>query len=210
MLHILIGDDHALFRRGVRDFLFQNLAPVQIEEAETGPEMLRLAEKMLWDVCVMDVTMPSCSGTDLLQDLLRARPSMPVLALTMHPESVYAVRMIRAGARAYLNKATSSDQLIYAVRALISGHKFITPKVAECLAEAVCGGPSRVAHESLSNREFQVFMSLASGKHLKEIAGELSVSTPTVSTYRARVLDKLKVQSNAELVRYAIKNLLLE
>jgi DNA-binding NarL/FixJ family response regulator len=210
MLHILIGDDHALFRRGVRDVLLQDFAPSLIEEAESGLEMIRLAEKRPWDVCVMDITMPSRQGTELLEDLLRIRPSMPVLVLTMHAETMYAVRMIRAGARAYLNKATSSDQLISAVQALISGQKFITPEVAECLAEAISEGSSRTAHESLSNREFQVFMSLASGKHLKQIAGELSVSTPTVSTYRARVFDKLKVQSNAELVRYALNNSLFD
>ncbi|MCS6297866.1 MAG: response regulator transcription factor [Nitrospira sp.] len=210
MLHVLLGDDHALFRRGARDFLLQNFAPILVEEAECGAEMIRLAETMPWDVCVMDITMPATSGIDLLCDLMRIQPTMPVLALTMHPESLYAARMIRAGARGYLNKAASSDQLVAAVNTLLSGKKFITPRVAECLAEAVARESLHAPHELLSNREFQVFLMLASGKALKEIGADLFISTPTVSTYRSRILEKLKIQTNAELVRYAIKNSLID
>ena len=210
MLNILIGDDHAVFRRGTRDILHENFDPIAIEEAQSGLEMIRLAEQSPWDVCIMDITMPGKSGTDLLQELIRVRPSSPVLTLSMHPESTYAVRMIRSGASGYLNKATSATQLTTAIKMLLSGHKYITPQVAECLAEDVSACSVQPLHELLSNREFQVFRMLAMGRQLKEIAGELFVSAATVSTYRSRVLEKLRMDSNAELVRYALNHSLID
>src|SRR5688572_3940334 len=211
MPNILIGDDHDVFRRGTRDILNERFDPVAIEEAESGLEMIRLAEQSPWDVCIMDVTMPGKSGTDLLQELIRVRPSTPILALSMHPEPTYAVRMIVSGASGYLNKAaTSATQLTMAIKTLLSGHKYITPQVAEYLAEGLSACSAQPLHELLSNREFQVFRMLATGRPLKEIAGELFVSAATVSTYRSRVLEKLNVDSNAQLVRYAMKHSLID
>jgi DNA-binding NarL/FixJ family response regulator len=211
MPDILIGDDHDVFRRGTRDILHERFDPVAIEEAESGLEMIRLAEQSPWDVCIMDVTMQGKSGTDLLQELIRVRPSTPILALSMHPESTYAVRMIVSGASGYLNKAqTSATQLTMAIETLLSGHKYITPQVAEYLAEGISACSAQPLHELLSKREFQVFRMLATGRPLKEIAGELFVSAATVSTYRSRVMEKLNVDNNAKLVRYAMKHSLID
>ena len=211
MPNILIGDDHDVFRRGTRDILHEHFDPVAIGEAESGLEMIRLAEQSPWDVCIMDVTMPGKSGTDLLQELIRVRPSTPILALSMQPESIYAVRMVVSGASGYLNKAaTSATQLTMAIKTLLSGNKYITPQVAEYVAEGISACSAQPLHELLSNREFQVFRMLATGRPLKEIAGELFVSAATVSTYRSRVLEKLNVDSNAQLVRYAMKHSLID
>lgn len=209
-LHILVGDDHPVFRRGIRDLLCEHLAPVEVEEAASGPEMVLLAQRKSWDLIIMDVRMPGKSGTDLLQELLRVRPSTPVLAISIHSEEAYAVRMIRSGASAYLTKSSTPDVLINAVKTILSGHKYIGPEVAECLATSVQVGSLKPTHELLSNREFQILQLLVMGKPLKAIADELCVSPNTISTYRTRVLDKLHVKSNAELARYAIENHLID
>ena len=209
-LHILVGDDQPVFRRGTRDLLCEHLAPVEVEEATSGPEMVLMAQRKSWDLIIMDVRMPGKSGTELLQDLLRVRPSTPVLAISTHSEQAYAVRMIRSGASAYLTKSSTPDVLINAVKTILSGHKYIGPEVAECLATSVQVGSLKPTHELLSNREFQILQLLVMGKPLKAIADELCVSPNTISTYRTRVLDKLHVRSNAELARYAIENHLID
>jgi DNA-binding NarL/FixJ family response regulator len=212
MLTILICDDHPVFRRGTRDVVSEHLSPVTIGEAENGKELLALLSQKVWDVCIMDVSMPEKSGTDLLQEILSVRPSMPVLVLTMHPEKMYAVRMIRAGASGYLNKSTTQPALLMeAIKTVASGHKFFTPLVAECLATTIRTNPEpgKAPHELLSNRELQIFEMLAAGKQIKDIAGQLYVSPATVSTYRARVLQKLGFESNADLIRYAIERSLI-
>jgi two-component system, NarL family, invasion response regulator UvrY len=208
-LSILIADDHPVFRRGTRDVLNESLSPLIIGEAENGREMLALVRQKAWDVCIMDVSMPDKSGTDLLQEVLSIRPSMPVLVLSMHPEKVYAVRMFRAGASGYLNKSTTKPaQLMEAIKSVVAGRKFITPSSAECLATTVRTGShfNGLSHELLSNREFQILKMLSDGKQIKEIAAELYVSPATISTYRARVLQKLGLESNADLIRYAIEH----
>ena len=214
MLRILIGDDHPLFRRGTHDVLLEGLSPlssVHIEEAQTGTEMLELVRRQNGDVCIMDVSMPGKSGTDLLQEILGLRPSMPVLVFSMHPEHMYAVRMVRGGAKGYLNKATTTPALlIEAIRSVTAGRTFVTPSVAECLADTV---QRRIASRDtlkqlLSNREWQIYEMLVAGNQMRDIAVHLSLSPGTISTYRARLLEKLGLKSNADLIRYAIENVL--
>ncbi|ULA60266.1 MAG: Response regulator UvrY [Nitrospira sp.] len=212
MQRAVIADDHHLYRRGTRDVIQEEFAPEVIAEAKTGTQLINLVRESSWDLCIMDVAMPVKSGPDLVEEVVRIRPSMPILILSMHPEEHYAVRMIRSGARGYLNKSTTDSLLLVeAIRSLLSGHKFITSTVAECLADTVCAGshPSSALHQILSNRELQIFQMLAAGKPVKEIAGMLFISAATVSTYRTRVLTKLALDSNAELVRYALEHSLI-
>ena len=212
MLSIIIGDDHPVFRRGTRDVLLELFSPVQIEEAGTGSELVSLVKQKSWDICIMDVSMPEKSGTELLREILSIRPQMPVLVFSMYPEKMYAVRMIRAGASGYLNKATTSPGLLMeAIRAVVGGRQFLTAMVAECLADTLRmrGAAGRTPDQLLSDREFQIFEMIAVGKQIKEIAGELCVSPVTISTYRARILRKLGLQNNADLVRYAIEHALI-
>ena len=211
MHSIIIGDDHPVFRRGTRDVLLEILSPVEIQEAGTGIELISLVRQKAWDVCIMDASMPEKSGTELLREILSVRPLMPVLVFSMYPENMYAVRMIRGGASGYLNKATTNPGLLLeAIRAVISGRQFLTPVVAECLADTVrmqsAGG---TPDQLLSNREFQIFEMIAAGRQIKEIANELCLSPVTISTYRARILRKLGLKSNADLVRYAIEHALI-
>lgn len=209
MLRILIGDDHAVFRRGTKDVLQEHFAPVEVVEAKTGWEMITLASQGHWDACVMDVTMPGKSGTDLLEHLRTLQPATPVLVYSMHPEESYAVRMIQSGASAYLNKATGLDDLIGAMQSLLAGKEFINPAVAHVLVERMRAKRAGQLHDALSNREFQILRKVAQGESLKQIATELCVSANTVSTYRTRILEKLRVKSNAELTRYALEHALI-
>lgn len=179
MRRAVIADDHHLYRRGARDVIQEAFSLDVIAEAATGDQLLDLVQADYWDLCIMDISMPATSGPDLLKKMVSIRPSMPILVLSMHPEEHYAVRMIRSGARAYLNKSTTDTQLLLeAIRSLLAGHKFITPAVADCLAETVCARPhpSSPLHQVLSNRELQIFQMLAAGKPVKEIAGTLFIS----------------------------------
>lgn len=212
MQRAVIADDHHLYRRGTRDVIQEVFAPEVIAEANTGTQLLNLVKAFNWDLCIMDVSMPVKSGPDLVEEVVQIRPSMPILVLSMHPEEHYAVRMIRSGARGYLNKSTTDSALLTeAIRSLLAGHKFITSTVAECLADTVCAGshPSSALHQVLSNRELQIFQMLAAGTPIKEIASTLFISAATVSTYRTRVLTKLALDSNADLVRYALEHSLI-
>jgi DNA-binding NarL/FixJ family response regulator len=212
MLRIIIGDDHPVFRRGTRDVLLEMLSVVEIGEAGTGTELVSLVKQRTWDVCIMDASMPEKSGTELLREILNVRPLMPVLVFSMYPEKMYAVRMIRSGASGYLNKAsTSPDLLLEAIRTVLGGRQFLTPSVAECLADTLRtrSGTSLTPDQFLSDREFQIFEMIAVGKQIKEIANDLCVSPVTISTYRARILRKLGLKSNADLVRYALEHALI-
>lgn len=212
MLTIIMGDDHPIFRRGTRDVLIELLSPVAIQEASTGSELISWVKEKSWDICIMDIAMPEKSGTELLREILSIRPQMPILVFSMYPEKTYAVRMIRAGASGYLNKATTGPgQLMEAIREIVGGRHFFTPLVAECLA-----GTLRMRNDAdlmpdqlLSDREFQIFEKIAVGKQIKEIASDLCISPVTVSTYRARIMRKLGLQSNADLVRYALQHALI-
>lgn len=210
MLHILISDDHAVFRRGIRDILLEYLRPAHIEEAGTGTAMLQLASLQAWDLFVMDITMPGTNGVELLRELLRVSPNTPILIFSMHPEATYAVRMIQAGARGYLNKATSPEKLVTAVQTVLSGSRYISPEVADCLLASLQADQNIARHRTLSHREFETLRLLAAGKSLKSIAAGWGVSVNTISTYRLRLLKKLGISSNAGLARYAMEHCLLD
>ncbi len=205
MIRILIADDHAIVRKGLKQLLFEEYPTAVIEEAENAEQLVVAAIRNKWDVVICDLSMPGRSGLDALQQIKISSPGLPVLIMSMHPEDQYALRVLKAGASGYLGKETIHDDLIRAIQTVMLGKKFITPAVAEKLADVFNNDTDKLSHETLSNREFDVFKLLASGKSVSEIASRLSLSVTTVSTYRSRILEKMQMRSNAELTRYAIE-----
>jgi two-component system, NarL family, invasion response regulator UvrY len=210
MIKVLIADDHAVVRQGLRQILMET-ADMQVSgEAASGPEALDRARGEDYDVMVLDITMPGRSGFDILKELRGEKPKLPVLVLSMHAEEQFAVRLLKAGASGYLNKESAPEELVKAIRKVVSGGRYVSPALAEKLAFEIDADSDKLLHESLSDREFQVMRMMASGKTVKEIAAELSLSVKTISTYRARILDKMNLRTNAELIHYAIQNQLIE
>jgi len=210
MLRILIADDHPLFRRGLKQIIAETPDMVVADEAADGREALSKAATGDYDVVLLDITMPFHSGVDVLSQLRNERPTLPVLMLSMHPEEQYAVRALRAGASGYVTKESAPEELVAAIRKVSGGGKYVSASLAERLAAIVQGDGEALPHETLSHREHQVMCLIASGKTVSEAARELSLSVKTISTYRARILEKLNLKNNAELMRYAIKNQLVE
>jgi two-component system, NarL family, invasion response regulator UvrY len=210
MIKVLIADDHPIVRQGLRQILSETGDMVVAGEAANGQETLDQIRAGGWDVLVLDITMPDRSGFDILKELKHERPQLPVLVLSIHAEEQLAVRVLKAGASGYLTKENAPEELVKAIRKVMSGGKYISPGLAESLAFGLdeTAGPAR--HETLSDREFQVMQLIASGKTLAEIADTLALSAKTVSTYRARLLEKLNLKTNSELIRYAIENRLIE
>ncbi|MBI4292366.1 MAG: response regulator transcription factor [Betaproteobacteria bacterium] len=205
-MRILICDDHPIVRKGLREILEEERAPVSIGEAASANEALELARKQPWDVAVLDITMPGRSGLDLLKELRHERPNLPVLVLSVHPADQYAVRVLRAGASGYLTKESAPEELLTAIRRILRGGHYISPSVGETLA-ADLGRPAEAPpHHGLSDREFEIMRLLASGKRASEIAEKLHLSVKTVSTYRTRILRKLNLRTTPEIMRYAIKH----
>jgi two-component system, NarL family, invasion response regulator UvrY len=203
----LIVDDHVVVRSGLRLILEDEFPGAVFGEAATAASALGRVVQEPWDLVLLDVTLPGRSGLEALDDLRHARPRMPVLMLSMHPEAEFAVRALKSGAVGYLSKQSAAEELVGAVRKALAGGRYITAALAEKLAAAVAGDArARLPHEGLSNREFQTMRLLAAGRTVKEIAGELSLSAKTVSTYRTRILSKLGLRGTAELVRYAIEH----
>ncbi|MFO7897685.1 MAG: response regulator transcription factor [Planctomycetota bacterium] len=210
MIRVLIADDHPLARRGLRD-IFEDEADVAIEgEAERGQEVLEKVRERDWDVLVLDLSMPGLSGLDLLKQLKSEKPRLPVLVVTMHPEKRYAVRALKAGASGYLTKGSPPEEIIAAVRKLADGGKYASSTLTEALVRRIDEPEDKLPHETLSDREFQVLCLIASGMTVSEIAAKLSLSVNTVSTYRSRILDKMSMQNNAQLTKYAVDNQLAE
>jgi two-component system, NarL family, invasion response regulator UvrY len=210
MIRALIADDHAVVRQGLRQIL-QETTDMQVTgEAATGPEALDRARGDSYDVVVLDITMPGRSGFEVLKELRVELPELPVLVLSMHAEEQFAVRLLKAGAAGYLNKESAPEELVKAIRKVVAGGRYVSPTLAEKLAFEIDAGSDKLAHETLSDREFQVMRMMASGKTVKEIAAELSLSVKTISTYRARILAKMNLHTNAELIHYAITNQLVE
>jgi DNA-binding NarL/FixJ family response regulator len=210
MIRVLIADDHAVVRRGVRLVLESTVRIKVTAEAATGPEALELARKGGIDVAVLDMSMPGPGGLEVLKQFKDEHPRLPVLILTMHPEDQYAVRAFRAGASGYLTKQSIPEELITAVETVAAGRKYITPAVADALATEVHHDTEKPPHEQLSDREYQVLLRIASGKTVGEVAEELRLSPKTVSTYRARILEKMVLKTNAELTHYAFQHKLVE
>lgn len=209
-MRVLIVDDHPVVRKGLLQILAEEPEIAVAEEAENASKMLDLVKEERWDIVVLDITLPDRSGLEALKDLKAIRPALPVLILSMHPEDQYAMRVLKAGAAGYMNKDSASEELVNAVRKVVGGGKYVSPSMAEKLAAVIGSDYERPAHESLSDREFQVMCMIASGKRLKEMAAELCLSAKTVSTYRARVLEKMGMDNNAELTYYAVKNGLID
>jgi two-component system invasion response regulator UvrY len=210
MLKVLIADDHAVVRQGLRRILNDIPELGVVAEADDGQSALNLVRSEPWDVLVLDLSMPGRGGLDILKDVRRERPETRVLVLSMHPEDQFAVRMLKAGAAGYLTKETAPSELVAAVRKVMSGGKYVSASLAEKLAFDVDRDNDRPRHEKLSDREFQVMRRLAAGLTVQQIAEELMLSPKTISTYRARVLEKLELKSNAELIHYAIQNQLVD
>jgi len=209
MIRILIADDHSIVRRGLKEILLEEFPDAHIVGVSDGVELLREARAGTWTIVISDLSMPGRSGLEVLKQLKEEFPRLPVLILSMHPENQYAIRVLRAGAVGYLTKESASDELVNAVKKIISGKKYITADVAEKLAEILESDSTLALHETLSDREFDVLKMIASGKTVSEIADTLSLSVTTVSTYRTRILFKTKMRTNAELTHYAIENRLV-
>ena len=209
MLKILIADDHPVFRRGLKQIIAETTDMVVAGEATNGWEVLSKVRTGDYDLVLLDISMPGKDGMDVLTQLKNERPALLVLMVSMHPEEQYAVRALKAGASGYLTKESAPDELIVAIRKVSTGGKYVSSALAERLAALLQEDAEALPHEALSSREYQVMCMIASGKTLKEIAGELSLSIKTISTYRSRILEKMKMRNNAELIHYAVKNRLV-
>lgn len=210
MIRILIADDHAIVRKGLKEALAEQLDDLSFGEAQNAPETIALVSTEKWDVVLLDIHMEGRSGLEVLEDIRRVAPKLPVLMLTMYPEEVFAVRAIRAGAAGYVNKKTAPEELIAAIKKVLAGGRYVSASLAERLADELNRTQTGLPHETLSNRELQVLRLIASGKTLKDIAAELSLSVKTVGTYHIRVLQKMGMQSDVEITRYALQNKLVD
>ena len=206
MLRILLADDHAVVRQGVKQILADAFAQATFGEAQNAHELLELVANERWDIAVLDLTMPGGNGLEALKQIKHDRPQLPVLILSMYPEDQYAVRTIRAGAAGYLNKESAPEELVQAIRKVLHGGEYISASVADELVLHARNEDDQPIHKHLSDREYQVLCLIASGKEVKEISTELSLSAKTISTYRARLLEKMNMKTNAELTHYAIQN----
>ena len=210
MTRVLLVDDHAVVRRGVRDILTEALGAVAFGEAGKPSEALEKLQTETWDVVVLDISLPGRGGVDALRDMKRLRPAVPVLVLSMHAEEHYALRALRAGAAGYVNKEGAAEELAGAVCKVLMGGTHVSARLAETLAKGLRNDSSRPPHERLSDRELEVMRSIAAGKSVKEISAQLALSEKTISTYRTRLLDKMQMHSNAELIQYALREGLVE
>ncbi len=206
MIRVVLCDDHAVVRRGIRDTLAEAVDIRVVGEAASYGEVRELLRSTACDVLVLDINLPGRSGLEVLTSLREADSPVKVLIVSMYPEDQYAIRCLRAGAQGYLNKAGNPQDLVTAVRTLAQGRKYVTPEVAQMLADNLSAPSTEALHDTLSEREMQTLLKIASGKRLSDIAEELMLSPKTVSVYRARVLEKLKLSNNAELTVYAIRN----
>ncbi|MBU1237822.1 MAG: response regulator transcription factor [Gammaproteobacteria bacterium] len=205
-IHVLIADDHAIVRQGLRQILSETEDLIVAGEADDGVEALQLARQQEWNVFLLDVSMPNRNGIDTLKQLKKEFPRLPVLILSMHPEEQYAVRALKAGASGYLTKQSAPEQLVTAIRQVAGGRKYVSPTVAMQLADAIANDSEQPLHELLSDREYEVLKLIATGKTLTQIAEELNLAVATISTFRARILNKLGLSSTAELIRYGLEN----
>lgn len=206
MIKLLIADDHTVVREGLKQIVSDTSGIVVADEASNGQEVLDKVWKNDYDVVLLDISMPGRSGLDVLKELKRTKPELPVLVLSIYPEEQYAIRVLKSGASGYLTKGSAPNELIEAIQKVSSGGKYVTASLAEKLAVNLEIESELKPHETLSNREFQTLCLIGSGKTVKEIAEELSLSVKTISTYRERTLEKMKMKTNSELTYYAIKN----
>ncbi len=208
-MNILIADDHPVIREGLKDIIESDSAMTVVAQARDAHQALELARRIAWDVAVVDYSMPGPSGVELVKDMKRCHPGRPVLVLSVYPEEVQGIQVLKAGASGYLSKESASEQLVFAITKVAAGGKYISPQLAERLAGELARHAERPAHETLSEQEHRVMPLLTSGKTIKEISEEFHLSPSTISTYRARIFRKLGVAHGADLVRYAIRNQIL-
>jgi DNA-binding NarL/FixJ family response regulator len=209
LIHVVLCDDHAVLRRGIRDTLTEATDINVTAEAASYAELREQLRTAACDVLLLDINMPGRNGLEVLASVRETHPEIRVIMVSMYPEDQYALRSLKAGAQGYANKAGDPMQLIEAVRTVMSGRKYLTAEVAQMLADSLAQPAAPVPHEALSERELQTLIKIASGQRLTDIAQELMLSPKTVSVYRARVLEKLQMSSNAELTAYAIRNQLI-
>ena len=210
MIRVLIVDDHAIVRRGLRQIVAETDDIVVNGEAETGSHAIKIARQEPFDVMLLDISLPDKNGIEVLKQIKKEQPRLAVLMLSMHAEREFAVRALKAGASGYLTKQSAPAQLVTAIRQVAAGKKYVSPALAEELANALGVDTEKPLHETLSDREFQTLRLIASGKTLSGISSELCLSPKTISVYRSRLLEKLKLLNNSELTRYAIKNRLVD
>lgn len=204
MIKILIADDHAIVRQGLKQIVALNDEMMIVGEARNAAELLNLIRNNPVDVVILDISMPGRNGLETLKDIKRQYPTLPVIILSMYPEDQYAVRVFKSGAAGYMTKESAPDELVKAIEKAYHGGKYISPQVAELLADHIETNTLEIPHKFLSDREFEVFNLLASGKTVGQIADELNLSVKTISTYRTRILEKMGMTTNAELTRYAL------
>ncbi len=210
MTKILIADDHPVFRQGLKQILMSASESIIVEEANNGQEVLNMIYKNSYDAMFLDISMPGRNGLEVLQELKRVKPNIPVLILSMHSEDQYAVRAMKAGASGYLTKDGEANEFVMALQKVLSGKVYFSSAVVEQLISGFDKKGDKAAHELLSDREYQVMRMIASGQKLKDIANELSLSLSAVSTHRTRILRKMNMKSNADIIRYALKEGLVE
>jgi len=205
-MRVLIVDDHAVLRDGLKNILDEPRGTAVCHEASTAQEAVQSVERQEWDLVVLDISLGEISGLDVLKRIRQMRPKLPILIFTMHPERQYARRSLKAGASGYVTKDSSPTELRQAIRQVVAGRRYVSPSLAETLVADLEAGEIRQPHESLSDREFEVMRLIASGKTVGEIAALLSLSDRIVSTYRARILEKMGMRTNAELTHYAVQS----
>jgi DNA-binding NarL/FixJ family response regulator len=208
-MKILITDDHAVVRQGLKQILLEEFTRAEFGEATNAQEAIERVWKENWDVVILDITMPGRSGLEVLKEIKKSRPKLPVLVLSMHPEDQFAIRILKIGASGYMTKESAPNELVGAVRKVIAGGRYVSPSLAEKMASYLTIDVHTPPHERLSDREFLVLRLIASGKTPTAIARELALSVKTISTYRMRILEKMNMSNNAELTHYAIQNQLL-
>lgn len=210
MINVMIADDHAIVRQGLKQILSETDDIKVTGEAETGFQAIKIARQQDFDVMLLDISLPDRNGIEILKQIKKDKSGLAVLMLSMHNEHEFAIRALKAGASGYLNKQSAPAQLVIAIRQVAGGHKYVSPAVAQELANIINSDVEKPLHSKLSDREYQTLCFIAAGKTLSEISTEMFLSPKTVSVYRARLLEKLKLTNNSELIRYAIKNKLVE
>lgn len=203
MMRVLIADDHAIVRKGLRQ-IAEESGQISVGEASNGQEALDKLRQERWDALVLDINMPGRHGLDVLQAVRDVQPGLPVLVLSVHPEDQYAMRVLKAGASGYMNKDAAPDELVQAIQKVVAGGKYISPSLAEKLAFEISGNTEKEPHEKLSDREYRVLVMIGAGRSVGQIADDLALSVKTVSTYRSRVLEKMNLNTNADMIRYVI------
>jgi two-component system, NarL family, invasion response regulator UvrY len=207
---VIIADDHSIVRAGLKQILSESHENAIIDEASDGQDLLTKINREHYDIILLDISMPGRSGLEILKQIKIEKPAIPVLVLSMHSEDQYAIRTLKAGASGYLTKDAASEKLIEAIAKVREGGKYISPSLAEKLADSFAGDMKKLPHELLSDREYQVFCKIASGKSVSDIAKEMFLNVKTISTYRRRILDKMNLKNNSELTNYALKSKILD